>query len=208
MAQQLNLFDARFAPQSLRFSARHGLLLVLAVLLGSALIAQALGWASRRATVDAQATDDQMLPLRAQTQALAATGTSGAGRELAQLQALEAGQRRIHAALASGVAGAREGHADYLVALARRAQASLWITGFAVSEDGTAIELEGRMTDAAVLTDYLRSLNAEPRFNGRPFAQLSLKSVDGAAGSYTEFALRSVASSAQATPTPGADTPR
>ena len=208
MAQQLNLFDARFAPQSLRFSARHGLLLVVAVLLGSALTAQALGWASRRATVDAQATDDQMLPLRAQTQALAAVGTGGAATELAQLKALEAGQRRIGAALASGVAGAHEGHADYLVALARRASASLWITGFAVSEDGTAIELEGRMTDAAVLTDYLRSLNAEPRFKGRPFAQLSLKAVDGAAGSYTEFALRSVASSSQATPTPGAGTPR
>ena len=208
MAQQLNLFDARFAPQSLRFSARHGLLLVVAVLLGSALTAQALGWASRRATVDAQATDDQMLPLRAQTQALAAVGTGGAATELAQLKALEAGQRRINAALVSGVAGAHEGHADYLVALARRASASLWITGFAVSEDGTAIELEGRMTDAAVLTDYLRSLNAEPRFKGRPFAQLSLKAVDGAAGSYTEFALRSVASSSQATPTPGAGTPR
>ena len=60
------------------------------------------------------------------------------------------------------------------------------------------------MTDAAVLTDYLRSLNAEPRFKGRPFAQLSLKAVDGAGGVYTEFALRSVASSAQATPPPGA----
>ena len=110
----------------------------------------------------------------------------------------------IGAALAAGLAGAHEGHADYLVALARRASASLWITGFAVSEDGTAIELEGRMTDATVLTDYLRSLNAEPRFKGRPFAQLSLKAVDGAGGVYTEFALRSVASSAQATPPPGA----
>ncbi len=197
MAQQLNLFDARFAPQSLRFSARHGLLLVVAMLAGSALTAQALGWASRRATADSQTTDAQMLPLRAQVQALAASSTGGAASELAQLQALEAGQRRIGAALASGLAGAHEGHADYLVALARRASASLWITGFAVSEDGAAIELEGRMTDAAVLSDYLRSLNAEPRFKGRPFAQLSLKAVDGSSGSYTEFALRSVASSAQ-----------
>jgi len=204
MAQQLNLFDARFAPQSLRFSARHGLLLVVAVLAGSALAAQALGWAGRRATVDTQATDARMLPLRAQVQALAAMGTGGAAIELAQLQALEAGQRRIGAALASGLAGAHEGHADYLVALARRASASLWITGFAVSEDGAAVELEGRMTDAAVLTDYLRSLNAEPRFKGRPFAQLSLKAVDGAGGAYTEFSLRSVASSAQA---PGAGNP-
>ena len=203
MVQQLNLFDARFAPQSLRFSARHGLLLVAAVLAGSALTAQALGWASRRATTDAQTTGALMLPLRAQVVALAATGAGGAASELAQLQALEAGQRRIGAALASGLAGAHEGHADYLAALARRASASLWITGFAVSEDGAAIELEGRMTDAAVLTDYLHSLNAEPRFKGRPFAQLSLKAVDGAGSAYTEFALRSVVSSAK----PGAGNP-
>jgi Tfp pilus assembly protein PilN len=205
MAQQLNLFDARFAPQSLRFSARSALLLVLALLTGSALSAQALGWASRRAALAARATDTPMLPLRTQTQALSALDAGGAANELTQLQALAAGQRRIASALASGLAGAREGHADYLVALARRATASLWITGFAVSEDGTAIELEGRMTDATVLSDYLRSLNAEPRFKGRPFAQLSLKAVDGSSGSYTEFALRSIASSAQpsnAGPTP------
>ena len=210
MAQQLNLLDARFAPQSLRFSARQGLVAVLVLLAGSALTAQALGWASQRASLDAQANDTRMLPLRAQTLALTATGAGSAVGELAQLQALEAGQRRIGAALASGLAGAHEGHADYLVALARRASASLWITGFAVSEDGAAIELDGRMTDAAVLTDYLRSLNAEPRFKGRPFAQLSLKAVDGAGGAagagggYTEFSLRSVASSAQ---TPGAGNP-
>ncbi|OYU72850.1 MAG: hypothetical protein CFE45_38945, partial [Burkholderiales bacterium PBB5] len=50
-----------------------------------------------------------------------------------------------------------------------------------------------RMTDASVLTDYLRKLNAEPRFKGRPFAQLTLRGTDnnGAALPYTEFALRS-----------------
>ena len=44
-----------------------------------------------------------------------------------------------------------------------------------------------------LLTDYLRSLNGEPRFKGRPFAQLSLKSVDssGASTPFTEFALGS-----------------
>jgi hypothetical protein len=139
----------------------------------------------------------QMAPLRAQRQAVMASGPGGVGQELAQLRALDAGQRRTVAALESGLAGARDGPADYLVALARQASATLWITGFAVSDDGSAVELDGRMTDAAAFTDYLRSLNAEPRFKGRPFAQLSLKSVDssGASLPYTEFALRSNATS-------------
>ena len=196
MAQQLNLLDARFAPQSLRFSARQGALALVLVLAGSALGAQALGWASRSAALETREIEASMLQLLAQRQALAVVGPGSVSAELAQLQALDVGQRRIGAALAAGLAGARDGPADYLTALARRASAALWITGFSVSEDGSAIELEGRMTDANVLTDYLRSLNAEPRFKGRPFAQLSLKAVDGANASYTEFALRSAASSA------------
>ena len=196
MTQQLNLLDARFAPQSLRFSARQGALALLLVLAGSTLAAQALGWASRSAAREAREIEASMLPLKAQRQALARVDAGSVAAELVQLQALETGQRRIGAALASGLAGAREGHADYLTALARQASAALWITGFAVSEDGSAIELEGRMSDANVLADYLRSLNAEPRFKGRPFAQLSLKAVDGAHGAYTEFSLRSAISSA------------
>lgn len=192
MAQQLNLFDPRFAAQAQRFSARHGALAVVAALGLAAVGALGLHALTQRTEAELQILDSGLVPLRAQVKALAAA-PAGVTAELATLQALEAGQRRIRVALESGVAGAREGHADYLLALARQTHGALWITGFVVSDDGAAIDLEGRMTDAAVLTDYLRRLNAEPRFKGRPFAQLSLKSVDanGAALPYTEFALRS-----------------
>jgi len=195
MTQQLNLFDARFARQRLRFSARHGLMAMAGVLALSVLGGGALRWAAGQATVKADTAQAAMAPLRAQVAALAASGGGVAASELQRLQSVEAGQRRIRAALEAGAAGAREGHADYLLALARQASAALWITGFAVSDDGSAIDLEGRMTEPAVLTDYLRRLNAEPRFKGRPFAQLNLKASDanGAALPYTEFALRSVA---------------
>jgi len=196
MAQQLNLFDPRLAPPSLPFSARHGLSALAAIALITVLGVQGLRWAAQRAGAQAQALDAEMAPLQARRQAVMASGAASASGELAQLRTLETGQRRIAVALASGLAGASEGPADYLVALARQASGALWITGFAVSDDGKAVELEGRMTDAAVLSDYLRSLNAEPRFKGRPFAQLSLKSVDssGTGMPYTEFSLRSSAS--------------
>ncbi len=197
MAQQLNLLDARFAPKPLRASARQGLWAMAAVLSLGWLAAQGLLWGAGSARAAAEAADAQMVVLRAQLAAQAASAPSQAAgqAELAQLQAQDIGQRRIRNALDAGVAGHREGHADYLVALARQASDQLWITGFSVSADGGAIELEGRMTEAGALTHYLRRLNGELRFKGRPFAQLSLKSVDaqGAAMPYTEFALRSLA---------------
>ena len=162
MAQQLNLFDARFAPAQLRFSARHG-----GLILATVLVAQVGSETARR--------------------------DAGGTAELARLRAAEATQRRVRAALEAGAAGAREGHAEALLALARQASGRVWITGLGVSDDGSAIDLEGRMTDSSVLTDYLRRLNDEPRFKGRPFAQLTLRGVDtnGNALPYTEFALRS-----------------
>lgn len=200
MAQQLNLLDARFSPQPQRYSARQGLLAMALVLLSCAAGTQTLRWSTGRTLAESRALEHQMAPLKAQRQTLGAAASLAPEAELAQLRQLEAGHRRIAAALDAGVAGAREGHADYLEALARRASAALWITGFVVAEDGGAIELSGRMADASALTDYLRSLNAEPRFKGRPFAQLSLKSVDknGVALPYTEFALLS-----RAAPSPG-----
>jgi Fimbrial assembly protein (PilN) len=193
MAQQLNLFDARFAPAQLRFSARHGGLILAGVLLGAWGLAQGLHWAGGRAQADAAAIQAGMAPLRAQVGTDAAQRDGGTAAELARLRAAEATQRRVRAALEAGAAGAREGHAEVLQALARQASGRLWITGLGVSDDGSAIDLEGRMTDSSVLADYLRRLNDEPRFKGRPFAQLTLRAVDnsGNALPYTEFALRS-----------------
>lgn len=195
MAQQLNLLDARFTRPTLRGSARHALWAMAGALLLGWGASQGLQWATRQAQAAAAEGEAAMAPLRAQLMAPSASTPGSAAAELLQLKSLEAGQRRIRTALEAGAAGHREGHADYLVALARQASDRLWITGFALSEDGNAIDLEGRMTDASALTHYLRRLDTEPRFKGRPFAQLSLRAVDppGGALPYTEFALRSVA---------------
>ena len=195
MAQQLNLIDPRFAPRSLRFSAQQGLLAVAGALLLTLLASAGLHWASDRAAAAGRQAEADQAPLQARVAALGASAGASAGSELQQLQTLDAGQRRIRGALEGGAAGLREGHAGYLLALARQASGAVWITGFSVSDDGSAVELEGRMTDTAQLTDYLRRLNAEPRFKGRPFAQLTLKASDasGATLAHTEFALRSSA---------------
>jgi ABC-type phosphate transport system auxiliary subunit len=203
MTQQINLFDARFAPQRLRFSALHGGLLCGGVLAVSMLAAQGLHLAASNARDKAQAAQAGLAPLRAEADALSARQPAGVTAELDRLRAVEAGQRQVRAALDAGAAGVRDGHAGLLMALARQASGQLWITGVSVSDDGAAIDLEGRMTDSSVLADYLRRLNDEPRFRGRPFAQLTLKSAgsNGERLPWTEFVLRSTPAGAGAATT-------
>jgi len=193
MAQQINLIDLRLMPRTVAFGGRHALYGALAVLaLGTvaAVVLQALSHQTSQATAQLQ---QQVSTLQAAASAPLAT-TADASPELERMRVLDAGQRRVQAALEAGVAGDREGPADYFKALARQAQSQVWITGFSVADNGNAIELEGRMAQTEQLTDYLRKLRLEPRFKGRSFAQLALNGVDRGSGSalpYTEFALRS-----------------
>ena len=187
MAQQINLLDPALQPQRDWLDAGHGLALVGLILCTSAAVSAALQWQARTAPA---------LPAALPSLPAVAAAASAPGElqaELQRLRALEQHQQRVRAALASGAAGAPDGYAPYLKALSRQAQGSLWITGFAVAAEGDAIELEGRMLDAAVLPGYLRQLNAEERFNGRPFAQLQLRTLDeGTGAGHTEFVLRSL----------------
>lgn len=216
MAQQLNLNDPRFAPQPQRYAAHHGLLGMLLVLGLCSVLGAGMRLAASHQVGQAQQHEGALGPVRqqlAQQSATAPTGT-GAEADLASLQVQDSAQRRVLAALQAGVAGVREGPSEYLVALARQANGAVWITGFTISEDGNALELDGRMLDASALPDYLRRLNAEPRFRGRPFAQLSLKATESGSGvangvmpaggstapATTDFALRSSAAASGAQP--------
>ncbi|OYU98104.1 MAG: hypothetical protein CFE45_17785, partial [Burkholderiales bacterium PBB5] len=119
--QQLNLLNSHFLPQALRFSARQGVVASAAMLALTLAGAQALGWATRQADDARQQAEAELTQLRPRMAATAATAASAPLGELAQLQQAEATQRRVRAALDAGAAGTREGHADYLLALARQA---------------------------------------------------------------------------------------
>jgi hypothetical protein len=65
-----------------------------------------------------------------------------------------------------------------------------------------------RMADAAELPAYLHRLNAEPLFQGRPFAQLQIRTqADSGDAAYSDFALRSTPDPATATTTTTARRP-
>lgn len=194
MAQQLNLYDQRLRRQR-RWGLRHTCALLGALLLLCALTELSLQLAIRHSRVRLARAETLLNQQRAELQGLQAGTPATLQHELQQLRALDAGQRRLRSLIDSGAAGRRNGHAAYLLALARQSQPAVWLTGFRISAEGDALELQGRMLDAAALPDYLRRLNAEAQFKGRQFAQLQLKrvdaSADGQGGGYSEFTLRS-----------------
>lgn len=193
MAQQINLIDLRLMPRTVAFGGQHALYGALAVLALGTVAAVTLQGLSHQTSLATSQLQQQASTLQAAASAPVAH-SADAGAELDRMRLLDAGQRRVQAALEAGVAGDREGPADYFKALARQAQSQVWITGFSVADNGNSIELEGRMAQAEQLTDYLRKLKHEPRFNGRSFAQLALNGMDKGSGAplpYTEFALRS-----------------
>jgi hypothetical protein len=206
MVQQINLYDPSLRPQRERWRAVHGLWVVGGTLAVALALSSALGAVSQRRLAEVQQLEQQAASERALMNRNGGPGgLQDANRErvaeLERLRALDAGQRRVHGVLDLQVAGRKEGYTPYFLALSRQAQASLWITGFGVGGDGEALEIQGRMTDAAALPDYLRRLNNEPRFKGRSFAQLSLKAADPRTDAtttavYTEFVLRSQAPAA------------
>ena len=196
MPHQINLLDASFQQRRPdRLGSAAGLWAVGAVLAVS--IAATLGLTTLGARTNAQAdvTERQLAAMQARVASVGGVAASPLAAELARLRAAEAGQQRIRAALDSGQAGVAQGYSSYLFALSRQAQEGLWLTRFDIAPDSRSLELGGRMTDPRQLPDYLRRLKVEPLFNGRQFAQLSLKSVELNEGArVTEFALRSAGS--------------
>jgi Fimbrial assembly protein (PilN) len=206
LSHQINLLDPGFRHLHKPPGSTAGLVALLASLGLAAAIALTLSALGARASDQAGAAELALGTLQAQSAASGAL-PSGQVSELARLRTVEAGQRRIRAALDPALAGGVQGYSGYLLALSHQSSNTLWLTGFGVAPDGHSLEISGRMTDPRQLPLYLRRLDAEPLFNGREFAQLSLRTVEpGAttgdnvpvAASYVEFALRSTVAAAEA----------
>ncbi len=211
MAQQINLYDPALRPLRDAFTAQASLLWAA----GAALLAMAAAWALHLGTPSQAPT---LNPLASQAAAAGAASTpaaplSGAAAELQRLHDFEAHQRRVHAAILDGGLGARSGHAEYLRALARQAQPQVWLTGFSVKPETKALEIDGQTLDASALPAYLRRLNSEERFKGRPFAHLHIRqppagdgagagpvSAEAATLGYPQFTLRSLPTAKEAAP--------
>jgi len=197
MPQQINLYDEALRPRRERWRAVHGLWVVAAVLLVAGGLSYSLQSVARQraeaaAQLERQMNSERELQARNGGIASGPSGAPPADAELERLRQLDASQRRVQQLLDAQLGSGSPGYTPFFLALSRQAHGALWITGFAVSADGGALEIQGRMTDASVLPDYLRRLNTEPQFRGRRFEQLSLRTLgDGEGAGLTEFVLRS-----------------
>lgn len=189
MPQQINLYDDTLRPRREPWRAAQAVWAVAGVLALGLAATAALESAARARLAEAERLERQ---LDAERLAAPAVVPTSPAEELERLRRRDAAQRRVQAELDAQWARAAAGYTPFLMALSRQAHPALWITGFGVSADGAALEIQGRMTDAGVLPDYLRRLNGEAQFKGRRFEQLSVRvlATPEAAGA-TEFVLRS-----------------
>jgi len=202
MPQHINLLDASLQRRRETLGSTTGLVAVLATFGVSVAIAMGLQSFSAKSQTQSAALEQDLAALQVRASALGASAPSRQAVELARLRALDAGQRRLRAALDSGQAGSVRGYSEYFLALSRQTQGTLWLTGFTVAGDGRALEIGGRMTDPRQLPVYLEHLAAEQLFRGRRFAQLEIKALAAneqtAHANVSEFSLRARASGAAA----------
>lgn len=179
MTQQINLYD----PSLLR---KRDLLTAANVAIVSAVLFAAVGalggWErarlaaleaeSRAIAPQAKLLQDQMAAIGRQL--AEAKPSPQLEAELAAARARLGLREEILAALSKGFGGDTPSFAEYMRGFARQAQSGLWLTGFIIGEAGAALEIRGRMSDPALLPEYIRRLNGERVFQGRAFSALKV----------------------------------
>ena len=179
MSQQINLYDASLLRKREPLTARNlalasGMLVVLLAAWGGWIRTRltSLEGESQAVAPQAKALQDQRDMMTAQLAALKPDPQIEA--ELASARALLDLHGKQIGELKKGVSPEAGGFAEYLRGFARQTPAGLWLTGFAIKDSGAAMEIRGRMTDPALLPEYIRRLDAEQAFKGREFAALKV----------------------------------
>lgn len=179
MSQQINLYDPALLRKREWLTATN-----LAVVAGALLLLVG-GWgaAVRMQLAKIEAESRELTPLvKGMQEELVALGKQiAAARPDPKLETeLAASRERLQtrgdilAALEKGVGADSPGFAEYLRGFARQAPKGLWLTGFRIGDGGASMEISGRMTDPALLPEYINRLNNEKAFRGRAFAALKI----------------------------------
>ncbi|HEX8987410.1 MAG TPA: PilN domain-containing protein [Rhodocyclaceae bacterium] len=179
MSQQINLFDPALLRKrelltALNLAVASGALVALLFAWGAWSRARLGGLEAESAQVrpQAMALQAQKDAMGAQLQAMKPDAKLEA--DLAAAQAMLELRSKQMGELKKGVSPEAGGFAEYLRGLARQTPNGLWLTGFDIKDSGASMEISGRMTDPALLADYIRRLDAEPAFKGREFASLKV----------------------------------
>jgi hypothetical protein len=203
MPQQINLFSPLFLKKTRHFSARTMAQALAAVFVGSAVIyafelRQNATLESALATNDRQAATqrEQLLRLSKEFSTLGASRTLA--EDLARGEERLQQRRALLADLQTGVGANAEGFGRYLEALARQALPGVWLTGIEIGGPRSALLIRGRALESQLVPTYIRRLNQEPAFAGKPIGELQVSARGETAGTtgpaqqpsrYIEFTL-------------------
>jgi len=209
MAQQINLFNPVFLKQKKLFSAVT-MLQALGLLLAG--IVAFYGYTVQETRALARVADEAGIQLKAQAAQLARLTQefSPQGRSrLLEEELARAGTRlkqreEMLATLRTGGLGNTDGFARYLGAFARQPVAGVWLTGFSIGGDESALLLDGRVLYAELVPAYIRALNREEVMRGRRVTELRMTAREqhDAPGTAAPGAKPAAAPAAQAAPAP------
>lgn len=181
MSQQINLYDAALRRKRELLTAGNLALAALVLLLalggwGASVRSRVAALEAEKNGVTPQVTTLQDLKGAIEKQLATVKPDPRLEAELVAARVLATVRGEILAALRRGVGADSTGFAEYLRGLARQSQSGLWLTGFSVAENGKAMEIRGRMSDPALLPEYIRRLNGEKAFRGHAFSALNISS--------------------------------
>lgn len=187
MSQQINLLDDTLLP-------RREWLTLLNVVFGMALVVVLLvaaaghGWwreaqeRSRFAEAETRLRQEQDQLTQLATRQSTWKISPQLEAELAATTQLLARKREVMDVLAHGELGDRNGFSAYMEAFARQGVDGVWLTGFDLTAGKRTFEVRGRMRQESLLPRFVQQLNQETVFQGRRFAALDMRRLDGAKG--------------------------
>lgn len=205
MSQQINLFNPIFLKQRKYFSLLT-MLQALAMIAVGSLVFYGYAWYQVQ-KLDKQYSENTQRFQADQTRMVKFTAEFSPQQanqllqdEAQQLEKNLADQTILVNTLKSGVIGNTSGYSQYMSAFARQIVPGLWLTGFKVTGDAAQISLNGAVTDAKLLPDYIQRLSREPSMQGKSFSTLQMQQVKSIPSKesrlppvprYVEFSLQS-----------------
>lgn len=206
MSQQINLFNPIFLQQKKQFSATtmaQGLAVISVAVLAFA------GYHSYQATQVGKDAAAAALALKATQERLIKTveRNKPAPPDKQILDDIEKVEERLRASrqilafVQNGELMGGQGYAHLLQAFSSKTMTGVWLTGIAIDDGGSDIEITGRSVAPELVPAYIKSLNTEKAFMGKSLGSLMLRaqqnsaSADSAraapAAPYIEFTLSS-----------------
>ena len=183
MSQQINLYNAAFAPKR-DFSTLSGLAAAWGIAVLVVLVAM-LAMGIRTSNVKHNLVQESQVRVAAQAEMTrmasrlsARKSDPGLAAELARLEDGLASRKEVMSTLDVGVIGDSQGFSGSLEASARQSFSGLWLTGLKVASAGQDVVLEGRAVRPDLVPGYLKRLNREEVMQGHSFAELEMRRPD------------------------------